>query len=109
MWRVSTAPTATAGRRGLNWKKFSLSMRSVSQYSRAAFDLPIARATSSPANPPPRIRSRFFCIGREYHAARGPGAARTAGSSVSGAFHRAHLNRGDGLRAVAPLAHDLDL
>src|SRR6185436_5019261 len=62
MWRVSTDPTATAGRSGLNWKKFSLSMRSVSQYSRAAFDLLIDRATSSPVNPPPRIRRRFFCM-----------------------------------------------
>ncbi len=31
MCRVSTAPTATAGSSGLNWKKFSLSTSSVSQ------------------------------------------------------------------------------
>src|SRR5229473_918003 len=55
MCRVSTAPTATAGRSGLNWKKFSLSTRSVSQYPRAAREPPIARATSSPPNPPPRL------------------------------------------------------
>jgi len=42
---VSTAPTATAGSSGLNWKKFSLSIRRVSQYSRAARERPIARAT----------------------------------------------------------------
>jgi len=38
----------------------------------AAFDLPIDRATSSPANPPPRIRRRFFCTDREYHGALPP-------------------------------------
>src|SRR6267378_3524897 len=63
MCRVSTDPTATAGRSGLNWKKFSLSTRSVSQWSRAARERPTERATSSPANPPPRMRSRFFAIG----------------------------------------------
>src|SRR6185295_1888558 len=76
MCRVSTAPTATAGRGGLNWKKFSLSMRSVSQYARASLDFPMDRATSRPANPPPRMRRRFFGMGKEYHRlavdARGP-------------------------------------
>src|ERR1044072_7427409 len=43
MCRVSTAPTATAGRSGLNWKKFSLSTRSVSQYPRAAREPPTPR------------------------------------------------------------------
>src|SRR5213592_3214597 len=62
MCRVSTDPTATAGRSGLNWKKFSLSTRRVSQYPRAARERPAERATSSPANPPPRMRSRFFAI-----------------------------------------------
>src|SRR5882672_150423 len=91
MCRVSTAPTATAGRSGLNWKKFSLSIRSVSQYPRASLDLPTDRTTSSPAKPPPRMRRRFFsmskiirCLAEEVkvplswrhgHAAAEPSAA----------------------------------
>src|SRR5262245_34647178 len=58
MCRVSTAPTATAGSSGLNWKKFSLSMSSVSQYPRAVPDRAIARPTSSPPKPPPRMSRR---------------------------------------------------
>src|SRR5688572_7026213 len=98
MCRVSTAPVATAGRSGLNWKKFSLSMRSASQYSRARFDRPIERTTSSPAKPPPSTRSRFRPMDRAYHcvmttgrsapalrngAARPPGALRALGAMTA--------------------------
>lgn len=57
MCRVSTAPVATSGNSGLNWKKFSLSTR-VSCTSPLRWARRKALHTSSPPNPPPMTTTR---------------------------------------------------
>src|SRR5262245_3280194 len=109
MWRVSTAPTATAGNSGLNWEKFSLSTSGVSQYSRASRERPMARATSRPPNPPPRIKSlRPGIPPQDSIGPRGAGARALLASACAGTLgpaagaRRGRLARGLGPLAVAP-------